>query len=265
LGHTTELSSSAPAQIDSAGYLQRIGYSGQTEPTAETLRQLHRAHLLAVPFENLNIALKRKIVVDPEVTVRKIAEQKRGGFCYELNGAFATLLETLGFKVSLLSARVAREDGSFGRDFDHLTLRVDLEAPWLADVGFGDCFIEPLRLLHPGEQEQIGRIFRIGELGDGLLLEEKIGSNWKNHYRFTLQPRQMGEFADMCHFHQTSPESNFTRNSVCTRATPEGRITVTATKLVITRNGKKEERPLADREERDRILEEQFGIVLRAG
>ena len=77
---------------------------------------------------------------------RKIVNEKRGGFCYELNGAFAALLRALRFRVTLLSGRVARQDGSYGPEFDHLTLRVDLEEPWLADVGFGDCFLEPLRL-----------------------------------------------------------------------------------------------------------------------
>lgn len=252
------------ARIDVPGYLRRIGYEGATGASAETLRGLHRAHLLTVPFENLDIALKRKIVVDPEGTVRKIVERQRGGFCYELNGAFAALLAALGFRVTLLSARVARDDGSFGREFDHLTLRVDLEEPWLADVGFGDCFLEPLRLFDRGEQEQIGRVFRVSDFEAGLLLEEKIGAIWKKHYRFTLQPRRIEEFAEMCHFHQTSPESHFTRNSVCSRATPDGRITVTDSRLVITRNGQKEEHPVTDWQERDRILEEQFGIVLGA-
>lgn len=244
--------------------MRRIDYSGTTEPNAETLRSLHRAHLLTVPFENLDIALKRRITVDPEHSVRKIVERRRGGFCYELNGAFAVLLEALGFRVTLLSARVARQDGNFGREFDHLTLRVDLDECWLADVGFGDCFLEPLRLLERGDQEQMGRIFRVRELDEGLLLEEKIAGNWKNHYRFTLQPRRIEEFAEMCHFHQTSPESSFTRNSVCSLATPDGRITVTDKRLVITHNGQKEERAVADWQERNRILEEQFGIVLAA-
>lgn len=259
---STALNEARGTSIDVRGYLQRIGYAGTNEATTEILRLLHRAHLLTVPFENLDIALKRRITVSPEDSVRKIVEQRRGGFCYELNGAFAALLETLGFQVTLLSARVAREDGSFGREFDHLTLRVDLEESWLADVGFGDCFLEPLRLFERGEQEQIGRVFRIRELEGGLLLEEKVRGEWKNHYRFTLQPRRIDEFADMCHFHQTSPESSFTRNSVCSRATANGRITVSDTRLVITRNGQREERPLADKQERERILEKEFGIVL---
>lgn len=248
--------------MDIGRYLARIGYSGPTTPTAETLRAVHLAHLFTVPFENLDISLKRKIVVDPEITVGKIVEQRRGGFCYELNGALAALLESLRFKVTLLSARAAREDGGFGPEFDHMTLRVDLDEPWLADVGFGDCFLEPLRLAIGIEQRQCGRAFRIREQGNSLLLEEKISGRWKKEYLFTLQPRRVDEFAEMCHFHQTSPKSHFTRNSVCTRATPEGRITVTDSKLIVTKNGKREERPLESKEEWTKILKEQFGVVL---
>ena len=127
-------------------YLKRMGYAGVTNPNAETLRALHRAHLFTVPFENLDIGLKRTIPCDADAAVRKIVEQRRGGFCYELNGAFTWLLRALGFQVTLLSARVGRPDGSLGPEYDHLTLRVDLDPPWLADVGFGDSFLDPLRL-----------------------------------------------------------------------------------------------------------------------
>src|ERR1039458_10379901 len=137
-------------------YLERIGYSGSTEPSAETLRALQRAHMFAVPFENLDIHLGRPIVCDEDRFLHKIINERRGGFCYELNGAFSALLRALGFQVTLLSARVAGADGDTdGPDFDHLTLRVDLpgstnhgltaEVPWLADVGFGEGFLEPLR------------------------------------------------------------------------------------------------------------------------
>jgi hypothetical protein len=94
-----------------------------------------------------------------------------GRFFYELNGAFAALLEALGFRVTLLSARVPCTDGSNGPEFDHLTLRVDLGEPWLADVGFGDCFVDPLRL-RIGQEQRAGP-FRIVEDGDPLRLERR--------------------------------------------------------------------------------------------
>lgn len=196
---------------------------------------------------------------DREAFLHKIVNQRRGGFCYELNGAFAALLEALGFRVTLLSARVPRADGSEGPEFDHLTLRVDLERPWLADVGFGDSFIEPLRLESRAEQEQHGRCFRILEQAQDLRLQKKE-ARWNTEYMFNQRPRRLEEFAEMCRWHQTSAESPFTQRQVCSMLTPEGRITLSDTKLIWTRNGIREEHMLASEEERSAILRDKFGV-----
>jgi N-hydroxyarylamine O-acetyltransferase len=249
--------------LDVPSYLARIAYSGPTTPTAETLRAIHRAHLLTVPFENLDIALAREIVVDEAAIVRKIVEQRRGGFCYELNGAFAALLRALGFRVTLLSARVSRAGGCEGPEFDHLTLRVDLDQPWLADVGFGDSFLEPLRLVPGIEQEDPAGKFRLQPLGERLQLEKlDPGGIWKRQYSFAQKPRILEDFAAMCSYHQTSPESHFTQNRICTRATPDGRITLSGMKMIVTRDGGREEKMLDSEEERERVLQQFFGIRL---
>jgi N-hydroxyarylamine O-acetyltransferase len=247
-------------------YLVRIGYRGATMPDAENLRNLHRAHLLSVPFENLDIGLKREIVCETEPVLRKIVELRRGGFCYELNGAFAWLLRELGFRVTLLSARVARQDGTFGPEFDHLTLRVDLDEPWLADVGFGDSFVEPLRL-EPGiEQEQARGKFRIRQQEDGereALDMERFDTvdGWRPQYRFSTVARELGDFARMCRHHQTSPDSHFTRNRICSRATEHGRVTLSGLRLITTEPWNKEERDLSE-EELAPVLERHFGVRL---
>lgn len=221
--------------------------------------------MLMVPFENLDIALGRTIICDEQSILRKIVEQRRGGFCYELNGAFAALLRELGFRVTLLSARVARQDGSCGPEFDHLTLRVDLEEPWLADVGFGDSFLEPLRLKIDFEQRQDGRKFRLVEERGSLHMEMADPADWKRQYVFTLTPRHLGDFAGMCHYHQTSPESSFTQKRVCSRATPDGRITIADGKLIVTSNGKKEESALDSDQAWREALKKYFGIVVKSG
>jgi N-hydroxyarylamine O-acetyltransferase len=247
---------------DMDAYLRRIGYSGSVTPNAETLREIHRAHLFAVPFENLDIGWRREIRVDEEAFVRKIVDYRRGGFCYELNGAFATLLRTLGFTVTLLSARVPSADGADGPEFDHLTLRVDLREPWLADVGFGDCFIDPLRLQVGLEQEQRGNCFRIVEVGESLRVERRdADAGWRTEYLFSLKPHRLEEFADMCRYHQTSPLSPFTRKRVCSRATEDGRITLSDMKLIMTRNGRREERLLESEVEWQMALAEHFGVL----
>jgi N-hydroxyarylamine O-acetyltransferase len=251
------------------GYLERIGYTGPQQPTSETLRELHRAHLFAVPFENLDIHLGRKIVCKEKAFLAKIVERRRGGFCYEMNGAFAALLRAIGFHVTLLSARVPRDDGSQSPEFDHLTLRVDLdetclEDPWLADVGFGDSFLDPLRLKIGEEQAQDGRRFHIVEQDGSLHMERsEPGGIWKRQYSFTLAPRSLDDFSAMCHYHQTSPESVFTQKSICTMATPEGRITLAGRKLIFTRKGAREERRLGSEEEWRTALQQHFRVALR--
>lgn len=244
-------------------YLDRIAYRGSTTTSAETLRDIHRAHLLTVPFENLDIALRRKIVVDEVASLRKIIELRRGGFCYELNGAFAALLRAMGFRVTLLSARVAGEGGRESPEFDHLTLRIDLNEPWLADVGFGELFLEPLRMQPGAMQSDPAGAFRLQELGDRLQLEKaERDGRWKPQYSFRLEPRSLEDFAARCNYHQTSPDSHFMQNRICTCATAEGRITLSELKLINTHNGHREEHMLASEEEREQVLREHFGIIL---
>jgi len=249
--------------VDVAAYLRRLQYSGTTEPTLGSLRSLHRRHLEAVPFENLDISLSRRIEIEDEASVRKIVDRHRGGFCYELNGAFAALLRALGFHVTLLSARVARKSGGEGPEFDHLALRVDLDEPWLADVGFGDCFAEPLRLQPDLEQQQDVGTFRVRHVAQSLALERRQpDDSWWPEYSFTLAPRQIDEFRDRCHFHQTSPESSFTQKRICSRLTPEGRITLSELNLIVTNHGHREERILGSEEEWRAALRQYFKIVV---
>jgi len=253
--------------MDVPAFLHRIRYHGQLMPAAQPpnidlLRFLHRAHLFTVPFENLDIHIGRKIICRENRILHKIVDEHRGGFCYELNGAFAALLRELGFRVTLLSARVARDDGSFGPEFDHLALRVDLEGPWLADVGFGDSFLEPLRL-EPGiEQEQGGRLYRLIATDHEFVAEVKTAGEWKPAYAFTLRPHKLSEFAGMCHYHQTSAESHFTRQRICTMATPEGRVTLSDLNWIETRHGTRQESLLSGDQQWCAKLKELFAVVL---
>lgn len=244
-----------------AAYLRRINYDGPTEPTAETLRELHRAHLLAVPFENLDIHLGREIILDAGLLYAKVIERRRGGFCYELNGAFAGLLRALGFDVKMLAAGVGRADSSFGPLFDHMALLVETDGPWLADVGFGEGFREPLRL-DESEQAQAFGAYRIRRDDEWYILERRDGDTWPPEYRFTLQPYEYADYAEMCRYHQTSPQSSFTQKRVCTLATPEGRVTLSNNRLITTKGRDRQERELTDELEIAAILRDQFGVVL---
>ena len=245
-------------------YLDRIGYRGPLDPTAETLRALQVAHLQTVPFENLSIHAAQPIILDEAALFDKVVTRRRGGFCYELNGLFGTLLRALGFEVDLLSAGVRRMKGGFGPEFDHLTLAVHLEERWLADVGFGDSFREPLLLDERGEQVRGDQAYRLDEDGDHLILfqRQSFEGDWERQYRFTLRPHELPEYEEMCRYHQTSPESHFTLKRVCTLATPEGRVTLSDLRLITTRKGERQERMLESEAEHAATLRELFGVVV---
>src|SRR5689334_2823497 len=179
--------------MDVNAYLKRINYDGPLDVSAETLRRLQVAHLLNVPFENLSIHASEPVVLDDDALFRKIVERRRGGFCYEANGLFAALLRALGFAVTMLSAEVARGGGQFSPAFDHMALMVTLEERWLADVGFGDSFLEPLLLDTTSEQIQGGQSFKIVSEGEYRVLLRHTGDEWQQVYRFTLEPH---EFVD---------------------------------------------------------------------
>jgi N-hydroxyarylamine O-acetyltransferase len=242
-------------------YLKRINYQGSLEPTLQTLQALHEAHMLAVPFENLDIHLGRKILLDEESLWQKIIEQGRGGFCYELNGLFVWLLRTLGFQVDLLSAGVAHPSGGFGPEFDHLTLLVHLAEDWLADVGFGDSFRHPLRMQPSCTQAQEWGSYRLEREQEYWILQTRDEA-WKPAYRFTLQPHTLTDFTEMCHYQQTSPASHFTQKRICSIATRSGRMTLSDQRLIITTDGERKEHILTSQEEYSAALAEYFGIVL---
>lgn len=245
-----------------AAYLDRIGIRRPIGRDAASLRHLHLAHLLTVPFENLSIHRGEPIVLEEEALFEKVVVRRRGGFCYELNGLFAALLGELGFDVALLSAEVATREGGYGPPFDHMALRVTLAERWLVDVGFGDSFREPLHLDAAGEQVQGADAFRIDAVSDRRVLSRRgEGDVWAPQYRFGLEAHELFEFDPMCGYHQTSPDSHFTQNRVCSLATSAGRVTLSGTKLIVTERGMRQEREL-EGEEVDAVLRDRFGIAI---
>jgi N-hydroxyarylamine O-acetyltransferase len=249
--------------MDITAYLKRIDYQGSLELSAEVLCGLQYAHLLTVPFENLDIRLRKPILLNEDQLFEKIVTQRRGGFCYELNGLFAALLRELGFKVDLLSARVC-DDGVCGPEYDHLTLRVRFKEDWLVDVGFGDSFLKPLKLFETGDQVRSGVSYRVerGSSDLELFRKDDLGK-WNCTYSFSLQPRLLPDYKDRCYYHQTSPKSHFTQKRLCTRATTEGRITLSDRRLIITTNDHRREKTLVDEKAYLSALDNHFGIRLR--
>ena len=248
-------------------YLERINHAQPTILDIDTLRELHVAHMQSVPFENLDIGLKRIIHIDEESIWNKLVVNKRGGFCYELNGLFAWLLKQIGFEVTYLNARVYNREGKLGIDFDHLALLVQIPSQperWLADVGFGDSFNEPLNFEERGEQLQGLRGYKLEQTGEGYTVWQKnYDGTWERQYHFDLQPHKFPEeYEAACRYHQISPESSFTRGSIISRATPDGRISLEDGRLIITRNGQRTEKLLESQQAYTALLKEHFGIIL---
>ncbi len=254
----------SPDVVDA--YLARLGWETPTrpEPSFDSLRRLHLAHLQAVPFEDLSIHVGEPIVLDVGALVDKVVRRRRGGFCYELNGAFAGLLEALSFEVTMLEAGVVFDGGKEGPPFDHMTLRVDIDgASWLADVGFGACFFVPLPLDDRTDHDDPGGVFRISAHGDGEL---ELSKNGVPEYRFRPGPHVLADYEAMCRFHQTSPESHFTHNSLCSLPLDggHGRVSMRYRTLIITRDGERTEQELTTADEVRHAYLKWFGIELDA-
>jgi N-hydroxyarylamine O-acetyltransferase len=244
-------------------YLARLGLASNREPSRELLANLQNQHLQQVPFENLDVVWGNPIRLGLDELYDKIVNRWRGGFCYELNGLFAWLLGSLGYAVDLLSARVYSEERrDFGPEFDHMAICVHLEHPYLVDVGFGDSFRQPL-LLPDGRTEDVSGQYRLLTLrpgSDELELQHREDGLWKPQHRFTLRPRKLADFDEMCNYHQSSPRSSFTQGPVCTRATPDGRITLTQNELILTRDSDIKKTPVHNQEHFKRLLGEYFSI-----
>jgi len=220
--------------------------------------------MLSVPFENLDILLGHLIELSLPSFYEKIVKRRRGGFCYELNGLFGWLLEQLGFKVDILSVRVFNGVQP-GPEFDHLILLVELEEHLVADVGFGDSFLEPLLFGTDEEDVQHHSSYRLTASGFDKVLQRKRESDWETQYAFSLTPRRLSEFSSMCHYHQTSPESHFTQNAICSLATTKGRITLSNNRLIVTTGGQHREQEVNSEEEYRARLKIHFDIDLGEG
>ncbi len=242
-------------------YLDRIGAERPAVLDAGALRALHRTHQMTVPFENLSIHLAEPISLDEDDLLAKIVTRRRGGFCYELNGAFALLLEALGAQVTRVAARVYG-GGGLGPLFDHLALVVRLpdgSGPWLADVGFGSHSTYPLRFdSRDGQDDPAGR-FSLTDTPDG---DVEVCKDAEPQYRIERRERFLADFVPTCWWQQTSPDSHFTHSTICSRLTGDGRISLSGRTLIRTSSGARTERELDADDEVLAAYREHFGVVL---
>jgi len=248
--------------MDVERYLARVDHRGSLEPSVETLTALHRAHLLAISYENLDIHLGRRLTLDRERIFRKLVDQGRGGWCYEMNGLFATVLEQLGFPVQLAAGTVGRERPTSPVEGNHLVVIVTLERPYLVDVGFGDGCPEPLPL-EEGVYSRAG--FDFGLVRDGprwRFLNHRFGA--APSYDFTLEPRTLASFAEPCDRLQSDPASRFVQVTVCQRYTGSSILSLRGAVLREATPEGTIDRELQSRTEFAVALRERFGLALEA-
>jgi N-hydroxyarylamine O-acetyltransferase len=256
--------------VDIDAYLRRIGLRARPEATLDGLAELGLAHLYAVPFENLDIAAGRPLSLDPEAIYDKLVVRRRGGFCYELNGLFASLLRELGFDVTLLAGQlVDHATGAPGPERAHLALLVELDGPWLVDVGWGEAYRRPFALRAGNEhvdegvaayrlEEQAGRWQVVERHDESLETNLKPTPGWRIAYRFDLTPHELADFEATCRW-QEAASPFFTGHRFCTVATPDGRRTLMDDRLIVRANGRRTERRVPG-EEWPALLDELFGV-----
>lgn len=252
--------------FDLDAYCARIGYDGPRAPTLEVLNALHARQVDAIPFENLTPLLGEPVLLDTAALQAKMVAQRRGGYCFELNGLFKAALEAIGFSVTGLAARVRwmappeRPDGAL----NHMAMRVDLDdGPWLADVGFGGHLMAgPIRMTADVEQATPAGVLRLVPHGVSLTLQTELPDGWFDLYRFRDEAQSAADY-EVFSWHTSAHPSSFFRSMlIAERLTPERRITLFNTKLTERfADGRVAQRALAGAADLAKALERDFAIA----
>lgn len=242
-------------------YLKRIKFKGDLSPTLNTLSALQKAHLLSIPFENLDIHSNTEIKLELDHLYTKMILRSRGGFCYELNGLFYALLKELGFNVNMVSAQVFSKERGYGPERDHLALIVNIDGvDYLSDVGFGDFSLEPLKLELNQIQSNAAGSFSFDMFNGKYKVNKVIDEQSIPNYIFSLEERELWDFDAMCHYQQFDANSHFILKKKITKATPQGRIYLDEGKLSILENGIRTENPITSAQEFTNALNKYFNI-----
>lgn len=253
-------------ELDIEAYLARLGHTGGAKPDLDTLRVLHREHVAAIPFENLEIMLGRPVQLDLPALQDKLLHSRRGGYCYEHNLLFAAALERIGFDVTGLAARV-RAGASSTRAVTHMVLKVEVDGEaWHCDVGFGaDGLLEPIPLRGGVEMQQGEWRFGLQQEAEGVLaLRTWHSDGWLDLYAYTQERRLPVDYVVMNHYTSTHPRSSFIRRPVVQKAAPEVRRKLVGDQLTVVHpDGSVDERSVPVGELTD-VLDREFGIELDA-
>jgi len=251
--------------VNVPAYAARIGYRGPLTHSLETLVGLHRAQAFSIPFENFDVHLNRPIGLDAASLQRKLVEEGRGGYCYELNGLFRLVLQQLGFAVMGLVGRNLIA-GHPLRPRAHQVLEVDVAGqPWLADLGFGtNGLIEPIPLAVGPEHQQFFDRYRLQAAPQhNYHLQLHIQGQWQSLYTFTRDEAQPSDYQMMNFFYSQSPDSPFRKQRISTLAAPDFRASLVDRELKIRRpDGRVTATVLGDDAAYEQALDTYFGIRL---
>ncbi len=235
-------------------------------PTPGLLAALQLAHLTHVPFENLHVFHGRGVRTDIEWSYPKVVEQARGGWCFELNGCFGSLLRALGFEVDYISCQVWDEPSGWGPALDHLGLLVHLGGQrWFVDVGFGDNCLVPLPVID-GEYEANPRRARIefDADADAFVLSELMPDDgWVPQLCGGLRPMVLADFTPRSEYLKTAPDLSWAHKPFASRALDGTGSRVTLRRDVLrvrTGHGPFIETPVAEHEWSD-LLAAHFGLT----
>ena len=219
-------------------YLKRFHALSLKEVSLNNLSKLQNLHLQHIPFENLDVIRKIPIYLNLKTIYEKIVVHHRGGYCYEVNGLFHALLCELGYDAHLVSATVLRNTGKWAKPDTHAVILVNLEAPYLVDVGFGAACPRLPIPLNGDKRIDVGASYSITKFNDRLFdLVRDSNTEERILYRFNNEPKTLLDFHEGCVFNQVSKDSSFTHHDIVTKATPSGRITLTDQTLTIIENG----------------------------
>jgi amide synthase len=243
--------------FDVDSYLQRIGCDAKTSVDIETLRELQKRHLMAIPYNSLayDLADGVEIVdVDEDALFERTVVDGQGGACYHLNRLFFRLLRDIGYDVTLMAGSTGEGRDNFGTDIEHMFNRVCLDGDeWLVDVGYpGPTYVEPLRV---GDtvQAQYGNQFRLVEQESGIALQRRGAvTRWGVVYTFKNEPRQLNdwkELEDNLREILSDSERDDTREILCGRAFDNGQVFMRQRRYLTVRNGREQVRTITDDDE----------------
>ena len=235
-----------PSVVDVERYLERIGLQETPKVDVAGLEQLMRSHLSTVPFENLDVYRGVEVTTDLDHSLPKILDARRGGWCFEANGAFSALLRAIGFTVDLLGAAVLL--GGPTDVIDHLCLEVTLDQPYLVDVGFGDGFCRPLALNRRGPQDGLSGTFELMNSPQGTTLTRLIDDVPQAQYRFGRVARTLADFEAASRLLQTDKSLTWHQQALATRLLDDGpdRVILVGDRLKVWRGSELSETVIDD-------------------